>query len=422
MSLPEEALKGVLEVGATPALQDPVSEVREALRKPIGSAPLRELVRPGESVAVIVNDITRLTGSNIFLPPLLGELNAAGIRDSNILITFASGTHRPMSREEEQFILGPEVARRLKSFQHDCYDDALTLYFGKTSRGTPVRVNRRVAEADRIILTGGILYHWVAGYGGGAKSLIPGVAHIDTISANHQHLFEPGAGYARLGGNPVHEDIVEASRLVGPDFLLNVVLDERGNFVRIVAGDVIEAHREGCREVDAIYGQPIEAPSDLVISAYGGYPKDIELRQVHKGFESTCRAVRKGGVVVLFAECPEGAGETELYQYMVSCKSPEEMAEAAKKEFNVGAFKAFKLARLSQWAELILISAMEEGLVRKMRMTPASSPEEALAIARERLGDNPSIYVIPDSSLVLPIPTFTREEAAWGVLKEAQTP
>ncbi|MFQ6112315.1 MAG: hypothetical protein ACE5LX_09870, partial [Nitrospinota bacterium] len=229
------------------------------------------------------------------------------------------------------------------------------------------------------------------------------------------------ADYARLEGNPVHEDIVEASRLVGPDFLLNVVLDERGNFVRVVAGDVIEAHREGCRAVDAIYGHPIEEPSDLVISAYGGYPKDIDLRQVHKGLESTCRAVRKGGAVILFAECPEGAGETELFHFMVSCESPEEMAEAAKKEFNIGAFKAWKLACLSEWAELILISAMEEELVRKMRMTPARSPEEAMAIARERLGDNPSIYVIPDSSLVLPIPTFAPEEVAGRALKEPKT-
>ncbi len=200
-----------------------------------------------------------------------------------------------------------------------------------------------------------------------------------------------------------------------------MVLDEGGNFVRVVAGDVIEAHREGCREVDAIYGHPIDEPADLVISAYGGYPKDIELRQVHKGFESVCRAVRRGGAVILFAECPEGTGETELSHFMVSCESPEEMAEAAKREFNIGAFKAWKLARLSRWAELILVSAMEGELVRKMRMTPARSPEQALARAKERLGDNPSIYVIPDSSLVLPMPTFAREEAAAGVLKEAKT-
>ena len=207
-----------------PPLMDPTSAVRAALVDPIGTPPLRKMLHPGERVAVVVNDITRLVHSEIFLPILIDEMNASGVLDRDIFIVFALGLHRQQSPEEQRRIVGEEVARRIALCDHDCHNRENLVALGRTSRGNEVWINRQVYEADRVILTGEIIYHQIAGYSGGRKSLVPGVAGAETTTFNHQFVLDPNCRPGILEGNPAHEDLLEACRMFEPDFLLNVVL------------------------------------------------------------------------------------------------------------------------------------------------------------------------------------------------------
>ncbi|MDP2998876.1 MAG: nickel-dependent lactate racemase, partial [Bryobacterales bacterium] len=259
-----------------PRLDRPVADetaaVCEALDHPIGTPPLAGIVRPGEKIAVVVNDHTRLARTDLMLPPIVTALNRAGIPDAAILIVFALGNHRRPTDSERKQILGEEMLGRLPTLDHDSRDQANLVTIGKTGFGNVVRINRQVWEADRIILTGEIIYHQIAGYSGGRKSLLPGVAGFQTISFNHRMVLDPGCRSGALDGNPAHQDMLEACRLVEPDFLVNVVLTPSGELAHAVAGHYELAHREGCRAVDSVLGISLETPYDLVVASAGGQP------------------------------------------------------------------------------------------------------------------------------------------------------
>jgi nickel-dependent lactate racemase len=412
--LPEEKILGVLEARTLPVIEDIEGEIRRCLKNPIDSPPLHEIVRPGERVAVIVQDISRLTRSDVFLPILLDELNAAGVPDNNITIVFANGNHRQQSPEEQRYIVGKEVARRVRMVDNDSTKLDNMRYYGRTSRGTDVYINRLVADADRIIITGGIVYHFGAGYGGGRKCLVPGVSHDITIDKNHLYFLHPDARTGVLEGNPCHEDIMEAARMVNPHFLLNVVLDSQQRFVAVVAGNWITAHLKGCQVVDQLYKINIDRPFDLVIASCGGYPRDHSMRQAQKGQDHALKAVRKGGVLIYFAECIDGPHDKPGFiQFMDRYKTPDEMKAVLEQKFDVGGVKAYLLKKAAEHAETILISSMSDDLVRKCACTPAHSFEEAMRMAKDKLGNDPSICIIPDAGAVLPYLGKAASEPAY---------
>ncbi len=289
-------------------IDDETRAVEEALENPIGCAPLREIARAGERVAIIVNDITRLTRTELMLPPIVKTLNAAGVPDEDIFIVFALGIHRRQTDLERKSIVGEEMFRRIRCYDHIATDDANLMEIGTTSFGNRVEINRQVWEADRIILTGEIIYHLIAGYSGGRKSLVPGVAGFRTTTFNHRMIFHPDCRAGKLDGNPAHEDLLEACRMGDPDFIVNVVLSPEGNLIRVVAGHYDLAHREGCRTVDRMLRVEIAARYDLIVASAGGFPLDIDLRQAHKGLENACQALRPGGSILFYAECSNGAG------------------------------------------------------------------------------------------------------------------
>ena len=392
-----------------PPLKDPPSAVRAALAKPIGGPPLREILRPGERVAVLVNDVTRLVHSDVFLPVLIDEINACGIPDRDIFIVFALGLHRRQSREEQHRIVGEEVARRIALCDHDCRDRENLVRLGRTSRGNEVWINRRVYEADRVILTGEIIYHLIAGYGGGRKSLVPGVAGAQTITFNHQLLLDPNCQPGILEGNPAHEDLLEACRMFEPDFLLNVVLSPAGGWVRVVAGDYDRAHRAGCETVDQMCRIPVGEPYDLVLASAGGFPLDIDLRQAHKGMENAARALHPGGVLIYFAECRDGTGSAALEEWVGKFSTPQQMEEQLRSGFIVGAHKAYWLARLGERFKILLVSKLPETLIRKCHLHPIAEPEIVLAEELHRLGAGARIAYIPHAGITLPRPIKGRD-------------
>ncbi len=412
VSVPENIPHDTLDANPLPALGDAPAAVRAALSHPIGTPPLRQVVRPGERVTILVNDITRLVRSDVFLPVLLDELNAAGVTDGDIAIIFALGIHRHQSEEERREIVGHEVARRIALYDHDCNDRERLVLIGRTSRGNPVWINRRVWESERVILTGEIIYHLIAGYSGGRKSLVPGVAGVETTTFNHKFILDPQCRAGLLDGNPAHEDLLEACRMLDPDFLLNVVLNPDGELVHVVAGHYDRAHRAGCKIVDQMYGIPISKPYDLVLASAGGFPFDIDLRQAHKGMENASRALAPGGTMIYFAECRDGSGSRKFEEWVEAFANSSEMDRELRQNFVVGGHKAYWVARLGERARIFLVSSLDESFVRRCHLHPAPDPVATIKAELGKLRPGARMAYIPHAGFVLPsLPTPAAAEA-----------
>lgn len=401
-ALDPELVAGELTIKEFPVLPDPAAAIRDAIRNPIAAPPLGEAVKPGETVCFIVNDPTRVANSDVFMPILLDELNAAGVPDKDMFIVFSLGTHRDMTQDEMVAAVGPEVAKRVRMYNSNAKKDEF-VYFGETSYGTPVWFNKRVAEADRIICTGSVVHHFFAGFGGGRKAMLPGVAKHETIRKNHSMIFDENAVIGRLEGNPVYHDQVEGAEMLRPAFLLNVVLNEKYEFLGVFAGDYVKAHLEACVFVDKVYGTEVSEPADLVIATCGGFPKDINVYQLQKTMDNAWGAVRQGGVVIVLGECAEGSGSALYEETMAKYVTPERIEAELRANFEVGAHKAYAVTRLMNKAEFILVSCLEPEFAKKLLFTPAATVEEALALAFAKLGPKPRIILMPQGSLTVPV-------------------
>lgn len=388
----------------SPPIHDETAAIHAALDQPIASAPLSCIAQPGEQVAIIVNDITRLTRTDLVLPPIVDTLNRAGIPDRDLFIVFALGIHREQTEDERRQIIGAELFHRIRNFDHLCRDDAQLVTVGATSFGNTIEVNRRVIEADRIVLTGEIMYHLIAGYSGGRKSLIPGVAGWRTTTFNHSMIFDPRCAPGILDGNPSHEDLLEACRMVDPDFIVNVVLTPEGQLAKVVAGHYEMAHRAGCQAVDELLSAIIPEPYDVVIASAGGFPLDIDLRQAHKGLENACRALKPGGTIVFYAECPNGSGHPCFDRYVAAYRDDEEMKRALLKRFEIGGHKAYWVARLGRQFDIHLVSALPPEFVQRCHLHPVPPGQHASCIEGilRRAGPSARVAVMPHAGHTLP--------------------
>ena len=312
----------VLQAGELPVITDPAGAVRKALVEPIGSPRLEAVVKPGERVVIVTSDITRYSGSEVYLPILVEELNRIGVADGDISILIGLGIHRKQTAEEHRKILG-ELYGRIAVHDHECDDPTALAELGTTDSGIPVQVNRRVVDADRVIVTGTIGFHYFAGFGGGRKGLVPGIAGRETCMASHFAVFNPpevggkhpNAVTGVLDGNPVHRNLLQAARLVQPDFLLNTVLSPRKEFLGVFCGDMEQAHLAGCAMVRDLFQIRLESPADLAVVSCGGDPKDINFIQSQKALDYGCRAIHEGGTIILLAACPDGFGYPTFFDW-----------------------------------------------------------------------------------------------------------
>ena len=250
----------------------------------------------------------------------------------------------------------------------------------------------------------------IAGYSGGRKSLVPGVAGFRTTTFNHRMIFDPNCCSGKLDGNPAHEDLLEACRMADPDFLVNVVLSPEGKLIQVVAGHFDLAHREGCRTVDRMLGAEIDAPYDLVIASAGGFPLDIDLRQAHKGLENACRALKPRGTILFFAECANGSGHPSFDEYITRYSDDFAMKAALEDRFEVGGHKAYWVARLGRLYDIRLVSALPADFVVRCHLHPVKSEEQADAV-REVLRPGPRVGVIPHAGHTLPRVAVAQEVA-----------
>lgn len=405
LELPQSADFRELKINELPVIQNPAEAVREAIRLPIDSPALRDWVQPGETVCFLVNDPTRVARSDVFLPVLIEELKEAGIIENDMFIVFTTGTHRALEPAEMVEMVGKDVADRIRMYNHDCHKQDELVYLGTTRRGTPVLLNKRVHEADRCILTGSIVHHLFAGFGGGRKALIPGVSGYDTIRVNHSLLLDSRSKIGVTHGNPVYEDQIEAALLAGGGFLLNVVLNDKKEFVGVFAGDMVNAHLEACDFTDKVYGCRIDALADVVIASSGGYPKDINVYQAQKTLENAVNAVKEGGSVILLAECPEGSGSIVYEEWARRYPCFEDLTCALQEDFHIGGHKAYMVARALQRAKVYLLSCLDSDDARALGFIPVNSLQEAVDEIYSGLPgmENTLTYIMPMGSLTVPV-------------------
>ncbi|HUK84625.1 MAG TPA: nickel-dependent lactate racemase, partial [Candidatus Acidoferrum sp.] len=308
--VPARNLLGTIEPIQRQGAPDGKAEVERALKDPIpiGSKHLSEIAKPESKVAIVVDDATRKTSSELMLLPVLAELNLAGVKDDNITIIFGCGTHRSVRPEEAIAMLGEEVLKRVKTVSHDCRATNLVNLGTTKTHGNKVFVNRVFAEADVRVLLGDVGFHYYAGYGGGRKSVLPAVCGEETIKHNHAMLLHANARTGNLEDNPVHQDMTEAARLAKVDFILNIVQNKKGEIVKAFAGDLEIAFLEAVKLVNEMYKITIERRADILVVSASGYPADINLYQAYKALDNALDAVKRGGVIILVAECPEGHG------------------------------------------------------------------------------------------------------------------
>ncbi len=392
-------------------LQDIKAEVLKVLEAPKGTAPLRNIVKSGERVVIVVSDITRLwIRTDLFLVHVVDYLNGLGVTDEDISILIALGTHRASTDDEKERIVGSQLYRRLNIYDHDAFNSEENGFIGDSERGTPIYINKRIIEADRVILTGGIVFHLFAGFGGGAKSIVPGVAGLETIQYNHRLTFNKGEGTGlnpaaasnKIAGNPMREDITDICRLVNPDFLINAVLDSEGSFVKLVAGDFQEAWLEGCEFIRERDGIAIEEKADIVVATAGGYPKDINLYQTVKTMDNCLYGGKENSIIVLMSECRDGLGAAEFMDWF-QYRTLEEMEQALKRNFTVPGYAAYKTAYTAAYRELILISSLPQQQVKQLGFIPAATLKEAMALAYSLSPPNPRITLMPYGANTLPI-------------------
>ncbi|NPV70345.1 MAG: nickel-dependent lactate racemase [Firmicutes bacterium] len=410
--LESEGGLGVLELGRQPTV-DPVSATLSALRHPLDSPPLTQLVQAGDKVTILTSDSTRVVQANLFMPVILDELNSSGVPDRNITILFARGNHRALSEDEVVTLLGKAVTDRVRTTQHDSHNEADLVLLGRTIRGTEVWVNRLAIDCNLLIITGAVQFHDFAGFSGGCKSILPGISGHQTIQQNHRLLLYPVPGCGRnphavsgkLDGNPVHEDMLEAALMVPRAFMVNSVVTPEGGIAHMFAGSLRNAHHEACRLVSRTFGVSIGQQAELVLVSCGGWPRDINYYQATKAICNAGQAVMDGGVIVLVAECREGLGAEGFPYWFGELRDVAAVDAVLRRSFDVVGYFALMIKELLQSRSVTIIGVTGLGSeeARMVGLEPATSPLDALAKARARLRHGFSWCAIPNGCVTLPI-------------------
>ncbi|MBI5118658.1 nickel-dependent lactate racemase [Candidatus Poribacteria bacterium] len=408
---------------SSPAVANDTSHIIKcALDNPIDSPPLTDVVSGAKRVAIVASDSTRATSSHLFLPHIIEELNAAGIPDRNITIVIALGIHRPQTKEEHRGLLGDQLYRRFAPIDHDSRNRDNLVSYGKTSRGTEVAVNRTVAEADRIVLTGAVSPHYFAGFGGGRKSIMPGVCSLEASLQSHLLVFNPPPGrgrnpnarVARLAGNPVHEDMLEAAGMVGPHFMLNSIVTPEKELAAVFAGNFIKAHEAACFHYIKNFSIVVPEQADLTVVSCGGYPKDINFIQAHKAIHSAHSVTKPGGWMIVLAECADGFGHPGFIDWF-RFDDAIEFEQELRANYHIYGQTAYAAFEKAMSVNIALISRLDPLDVQRMKMRPAASFEEAYRAATANLPNDFTTYIIPAASSTLFLPENERSRSLASI-------
>jgi nickel-dependent lactate racemase len=404
VELPDE-LTTIIEPTHTPGLAHQRSGVLAALEKPIAARPLREWVKPTSRVCIVFTDITRATPNERLIPWLLGCL--PGVSRENITLLNSLGTHRPNTRTELEEMLTPAVVQNYRVVNHEPENPDALIQLGTTRDGTPALLNRLFVEADVRIVTGFIEPHFFAGFSGGPKGIMPGVAGLQTVMSNHgtQNLDDPNSTFGVTQGNPIWEEMRDIALRPGPSFLLNVTLNEQRQITGVFAGDLLAAHHAGCEFVRQSAMQQFAAPFDIVVTTNSGYPLDQNLYQAVKGMSAGARVLKPGGTLILACECRNGVPANGSFdQILRSAASPEELLTlmAAPGYRRPEQWQAQLQALIQRHARVLLYSSLSDDLVRAAHLTPC---HDIGAAVRELVAGHPNgarLAVLPQGPLTIP--------------------
>lgn len=380
------------------------AEIGDKLDNPIDSKPLEEIVNPGETVLIVVPDATRAAASGQIVNLVVRRLIANGTPAHDIRIIFATGIHRKVTEDEKREILTPFIAQRIKTLDHDARDlmqlagleSMRFLNLGEIN-GEPIELNRALKEHDRVIIVGGVTFHYFAGFTGGRKLICPGLASSRTIEATHRLAFDcetnqrrAGVGAGLLEGNAVHEAFLEVVRKINPSFSINTFVNDKGEAIDLFCGDWRAAHERACAVYAAQNTIEIAEKRELIIVACGGFPHDVNLIQAHKALENAARACTGGGTIIFLAECADGLGRKDFLNWFAA-ENSERLAEKLCESYQVNGQTAWSLLRKAETFDVRIITSLSETETRPMRLQKARSLDEILpGIDESKKG-----YIIP---------------------------
>jgi nickel-dependent lactate racemase len=404
LDLPDDRTT-VIAPAHNPGLPDEKAAVLAALRQPMSARPLRESIAPGARVCIVFSDLTRPTPNDRLIPWLLEYLDEAP--PANITLLNSTGTHRPNTPAELERMLTPGVTGRYRVVNHECEDSAAMAQVGVTRDGTPALVNRLLVEADVRIITGFIEPHLFAGFSGGPKGIMPGVAGLETVMSNHgaRNIGDPRATFGVTLGNPIWEEMRDIALRVGPSFLLNVSLNEQRQITGVFAGDLLAAHRVGIEFVRRSAMQRVKAPFEIVVTTNSGYPLDLNLYQGVKGMSAGARIIQERGTLILACECREGIPPASpLERLLARASGPEEMLTLLMTPGFVHPeqWQAQIQALIQRKASVLLYSSLPDDLVRSAYLEPCHDIAQAVRQRLSELGPDARVAVLPQGPLTIP--------------------
>jgi nickel-dependent lactate racemase len=400
VTLSEAQLLGILEPNAIPSQGE-----REVLHE--ATAGIASFLKGAKKVLVIINDATRPTPTQAMLSALLPQFEKAGLSDAQVTILVATGAHRGVKDEELEQLLGT-YTQRLKSrlVSHDAKDASSLVNVGTTRNGTPILLNKLLFSCDRIVVTGSVEPHYFAGFTGGRKAFLPGIAGFSTIEANHKLAIQDEAHSLALQGNPVHEDMMDAlTHIKAPIVSLMTVLDKDQKVVAATSGDIVQSFLEAVEIARSVFCVPVKEQADVVISV-AKFPMDINLYQSQKAIDNGSLAVKDGGTLILVASCREGIGDAAFAKLLGSCKSPDEALGKIEAGYKLGYHKAAKMASVSKRITVQAYTELPDELVTSLFLVPIhnlqQALDEALQSARGKGVLNPKVLVLLDGCVTVP--------------------
>jgi nickel-dependent lactate racemase len=406
VEVPDNVTTRVIEPQFVPGLGDEVSAIQLALRAPLAGPALREKISPSDTVAVVFSDITRPMPNDRVLPVLLAELQSAGVPDTQVILINALGTHRAQTVEELEGMLGGDIVDRYQIIQHDAWDTTL-VDVTQNSTGRMVRVNRQYMQAKVRILTGFVEPHFFAGFSGGPKAVLPGIADLESIMDNHggKLLSHPNATWAKTLGNPLWEEIRDVAVATHPAFLLNVTLNKDREITGVFAGELLETHKAATDFVREKVLQPVDLPYDVVITSNSGYPLDLNLYQAVKGMSAAAQIVKPGGDIIVVAECWDGLPMHGEYARLLSeAHSVEELLQTILTPgFRChDQWEAQIQAQIQSKARVhVYAGGLSDDELHQALVIPCHSVEETLASILQQNPDA-SVAVLPEGPQTVP--------------------
>ena len=404
LDLPDGLSPTVIVPNDLPPLASPLQAVRDALNHPTGSAPLVTRLKEAhpEKVVVVVNDETRPTPYEAFFPPLVEAFAEAGLRDDQITFVIATGIHAPHSAELNEKIYGKAMTDRFRFVSHVATDESSLVHLGRFASGYEFYVNRLAVEADFLITLGVVMPHYFAGFSGGRKSILPGLAGRGTVEKNHARMVEIMDHLPPIRQNPVSLEMIEAARKVGVNFILNAVTDSQKRVVKIVAGDLVDAWYEAVEVSSSIFEIPFTEPVDICVSSACGYPRDVNMYQAQKALDHADHITRPGGVIILVAEANEGYGEEIFEHWMRWGMTPRQIMEKIRADFVMGGHKAYGFAKVADRKTVVLVSSISETDTATLFASKAASVQSAFDAALRRQ-PGARVAILPQGSLTLPV-------------------